>query len=77
MELSVKEKDLIVRFEKYIVENQISKECLVQFIELCGKYTNIKTLSDYAREENLSYNGVKKCRNVVEIFNVKFVVDDE
>jgi hypothetical protein len=37
---------------------------------------NLKTISDYAKENNLSYNGVKKCRENVEIFNVKFVIDN-
>lgn len=57
--------------------NELDNSEVVQIIELLGGYLNLKTISDYAKTNNLSYNGVKKCRNVVEIFNVKFVIDNE
>lgn len=50
---------------------------LVQFIELVGKYLGLKTISDYAKENNMSYNGVKKFRKTAKILNVKFVIDNE
>ena len=50
---------------------------LVQFIEHWGKYLNLKTIADYAKENKMSYNGVKKFREVKEIFNVKFIVDNK
>ncbi len=50
---------------------------LVQFIEQCGKYLNLKTIPDYAKENKMSYNGVKKFREVKEIFNVKFIIDNK
>jgi len=56
---------------------QLNNSSLVQIIELCGTYLNVKSISDYAKENNLSYNGVKKCRNIEIIFNKKFVVDNE
>lgn len=50
---------------------------LVQFIECVGKYLNLKTIPDYAKENNMSYNGVKKFREVKEILGVKFVIDNQ
>jgi hypothetical protein len=50
---------------------------LVQFIEQCGKCLNLKTIPDYAKENKMSYNGVKKFREVKEIFNVKFIIDNK
>lgn len=50
---------------------------LVQFIESVGKYLNLQTIADYANTHKKSYNGVKNNRNIVEIFNVKFVIDNE
>jgi len=50
---------------------------LVQFIESVGKYLNLQTIPDYAKENNLSYNGVKKFRETKTIFNIKFVIDNE
>ena len=49
---------------------------LVQIIELCGSYLNLQTIPYYAKSHNLSYNGVKKTRTKMEIFNVKFVIDN-
>jgi len=53
-----------------------SNDALVQLIELTGDYLNLQTISDYAKSQNLSYNGVKKTRNIVKIKNVKFVIDN-
>lgn len=57
--------------------NELNNESLIQLIELCGNYLNIATIPDYAVRNNLSYNGVKKFRNVVEIFGVKFVIEND
>lgn len=54
-----------------------SNEGLVQLIELVGDYLNLKTIPDYAKATGLSYNGVKKSREIREIFNVKFVIENE
>lgn len=60
------------------VENDLlSNDDLVHIIEQSGVFLNIQTISDYAKENKMSYNGVKKFRKVVKIFNVKFVIDNE
>ena len=56
---------------------QLINADLVQIIELCGQYLNIMTIPKYANEHGLTYNGVKKTRNIVEIFVQKFVIDNE
>jgi len=60
-----------------IEKNRYSNNDLVQLIELIGGYLNLKTIPNYCKSENISYNGAKKCRNVVKIFDVKFVIDNE
>jgi len=52
-------------------------ESLVQIIELCGSYLNLQTISDYAKDKGISYNGAKNNREIKELFNVKFVKDNE
>jgi hypothetical protein len=49
----------------------------VQVIELCGMLLNLQTIPDYAKENNMSYNGVKKCRKIVPLFNINFVIDNQ
>jgi hypothetical protein len=50
---------------------------LVQFIELAGMFLNLKTITQYKECNKMSYNGVKNHRYIKEIFNVKFVIDNE
>jgi len=71
------EEKVISRLHNLVQENQISNKCLVQIIELAGNYLNLQTISDYAKSNKLSYNGVKNHRDVVELFNKKFVIDND
>ena len=57
-------------------DGQFENYDLVQFIESIGKYLGLQTIPDYAKENNLSYNGVKKFREIKTILNVKFVIDN-
>lgn len=63
-------------FGKFVENNNVSNEVLVQFIELAGSYLNLKTIPDYAKQYGITYNGVKKARTIRNIFNVKFVIDN-
>jgi hypothetical protein len=54
-----------------------SNDGLVQLIELAGSYLNAKPISTYAAENGISYNGAKKFRRVIEIMNVKYVIDND
>lgn len=57
--------------------NLLSNDDLVQIIEQCGSYLNMMTISDYATKNNISYNGAKKFRDNVQIFGVKFIIDND
>ncbi len=54
----------------------INNDNLVQIIEHIGGLLNLQTISDYAVENSMSYNGVKKFRTVINLFGVKFVIDN-
>ncbi len=77
MQNSDKEREIAERFEKFIYENNPSNEFLLQIFELAGSYLNLQTISDYAKANGLSYNGVKKTRNITEKFGCRFVIDNE
>jgi hypothetical protein len=57
--------------------DQLNNDSLVQIIEHCGSFLNLQTIPDYSNKNKISYNGVKKFRNIKKIFNVKFVIDNE
>lgn len=63
-------------FEKYQM-NELDNESLVQVIELCGSFLNLKTISKYSKENNISYNGAKNFRKIIKLFDVKFVIDND
>jgi len=50
---------------------------LVQIIELCGQYLGIKTRSQYAKDNQISYNGVKHHRKNIGLFGCNFVFDND
>jgi hypothetical protein len=56
--------------------NELDNADMVQIIELCGMYLNLQTISDYAKEHNLSYNGVKNHRQIVNLFGNKYVLEN-
>jgi len=72
---SAKLDDIASDIVNSLQKNTVTESDLVQLIELCGGLVNLQTISDYARHNNLSYNGVKNYRQVKEIFNVKFVIE--
>lgn len=58
------------------VNDELNNESLVQIIELLGSLLNLQTIPNYAKENKLSYNGVKHHRNIITIFGVKYVLDN-
>lgn len=62
---------------KRIEAGELSNEDLVRIIEHVGSYLNLTTRSDYAKQNGLSYNGAKKFRENIKLFNVNFVIDNE
>jgi hypothetical protein len=79
MELSEYEINSLNKLEKTIVSGQWSNDGLVKLIELAGEYLNISTISNYAKKNNMQYQGAMKdtaYRKNVTIFDVKFIIDN-
>ncbi len=72
-ELTKKEQIVIDRIEQLTFEGELSDDCLVQIIELCGKYLNLETIPNAAKRTGKSYNGIKKTSKIIALFGVKFV----
>ncbi|MEI6059404.1 MAG: hypothetical protein WCR72_01795 [Bacteroidota bacterium] len=62
--------------ENDIQQGNYTNAEMVQLIELIGGYLNLKTIPDYAKQNNMTYNGVKKCRETITLFGVKLVIDN-
>lgn len=74
--MTEKEKITLEKFGKFIQDGNVSNKFLVEIIKVAGGFLNIKTIADYARSNNMSYQGTKTCRDVINIFNVKFTIDN-
>jgi len=68
---------LLSFLDEKMYDGNFTNNDLVQFIESVGKYLNLQTLPDYAKQNNMSYNGVKKFREIKTIFNTKFVIENQ
>lgn len=76
MDLSDYETNSLQKLGDAIQKGKWSNDGLVQLIELSGLFLNLQTISDYAKNNNISYNGVKKSRKIKTLFGVKFVIDN-
>lgn len=59
--------------------DELDNESMVQIIELCGDYLNLKTIPIYANDNGKTYNGAKKptkSKEIRVIFGVKFIIDN-
>jgi len=72
-----KEEDLINRFEKYIYNNPLSNECLVEIFKLICDYGNITNIKNYSKSNNITPQALYKSKKFHEYNRLKFIVDNE
>ena len=77
LDITEKGKKLCDFVTEKTMQGELSNNDLVQLIEVAGAFLNLQKISDYANSKGLSYNGVKNHRVIIEIFNTKFVIDNE
>ena len=77
LDITEKGKKLCDFLTEKTMQGELSNNDLVQLIEVAGAFLNLQTIPEYAKAKNLSYNGVKNHREIIEIFNVKFVIDND
>jgi hypothetical protein len=70
-------KKLIDFVSRKFEAGEIDNSSLVELFKHTGIYLNLQTVAGYARNNKMSYEGVKKCRKVEEIYGVKFVIDND
>ena len=59
-----------------MTNGELNQDSMVQIIEPCGMFLNLKTISQYAKDHNMSYNGVKKFRKTTILLNQKYIIDN-
>jgi len=59
-------------------EGDLEDEDLVQIIALCSCYLNLRTITNYAKANKITYNGaLKRKLNKVVIDNQTFIIDND
>lgn len=73
-----------LEIHKSVQNSELNNADLVQIIELCAGFLNLQTISDYAKNNKLSYNGVlKRCNsihnnvNIIDICGARFIIDND
>ncbi len=64
-----------------VQKSELDNASIVSIIDLLGSYLNAKTISDYAKDEKLTYNGVlvrigTGKLKTFELFKTKYVIDN-
>jgi len=66
------------KIEEYVYKCICKGELdIVQLFERLSPYANLKTISQYAKDYNKSYNGIKNNRKIINLFGCKLVADNE
>ena len=68
---------LLCFIENKYADKEINENSLVEIIQLCGQLLNIKNIPTYCKDNNISYEGARKCRKVLVLFGNKFITDNE
>lgn len=78
MEKTNKHKGKLLEYiTKVVMKDELENDALVQIIELCGEFLQLKSIQKCADDNGKSYNGIKKTRNVIELFNNKYIIDNQ
>ena len=70
------------RISELVQKGELNNLDLISITNNICDFFNLKTYSDYARDEKISYNGVKTRLEAgkiesIELFGVKFIIDNE
>lgn len=79
MQLTDYEASSLQRLSESIYNGRWSNDGLVQLIELAGSALNLTTIADYAKQNDMEYQGARKNTKYREnktIFNTKYVIDN-
>ena len=73
----MKSAQIVDKLFESIHNREIEKPDLVQIFEHIGRVLNAKTISNYARENEMSYNGAKCQKETASIDGVKFIIKND
>lgn len=76
MQLTDYEMKCLNKLGQKIQDGQISNTALVAIMQQCEAFLNLKRVSSYAKDNAITPQGVRKCRNIIYICNYALVIDN-
>ena len=68
------EKNVKNRIGQLIHEGKLSNEFLVSCLKLCEDYLNLQRISDFAKENGVSTQGLRGNKNIIKICNYQLII---
>ena len=74
--LTDNERNKLNEIDKRIMTKGVSNAFLLELIELGFDYLGLLSISDYAKENKMSYNGVKNNREIHIVGGKKWIINN-
>lgn len=65
------------KFHKWLYSEHPKNSDVLQIIELGIEFLDLKTLTQYAQDNNMSYNGAKSQKDKITLFGKVFLSDND
>ena len=75
--MTQKEQNIINRIEEIITTDGVSNEFLVSLLKLSCEYLVLERVSETAKRENKTTQGIRKFRNIVKICGYQLTINNE
>lgn len=75
--MTQKEQNIINRIEEIILTEGVSNEFLVSTLKLCAFYLQLERVSETAKKENKTTQGIRKFRNIVKICGYQLTINND
>jgi hypothetical protein len=71
--------EYLQRLEKRVVEKGVSNEFLVSLLKLSETYLNLQRLSDYAKENNKTTQGLRRFKKdkIIKICDYQLIINND
>lgn len=75
--MTQKEQNIINRIEEIITKEGISNEFLVSLLKLSEQYLQLERVSETAKREDKTTQGIRKFRNIVKICGYQLTINNQ
>lgn len=71
------EQDILNRIGNLIHEGKLSNDFLISNLKLSVEYLNLQRISEYAKENSKSTQGLRGNKNIIEICGYQLIINNQ